>query len=167
MKKNIIRILVAVFVLITLGGLYSTNHRLNVLVARMEEKEETTVEETKQLEETEQVEETMQVEKTEQEEQTSQAQGEYDTFDDYMQLIFPTDGNYYVEATGTVQFYADPDCTIEIESPRFLSPEVEYISAFETKTGYRTQIYVFLMEEEKICYCPAYFNGHPTLTKEN
>lgn len=167
MKKKIIIILVAVFVLITLGGLYSANHRLNELEARVQEQEETIAEETEQVEETTQVEETMQVEKTEQEEQTNQAQGEYDTFDDYMQLIFPTDGNYYVEATGTVQFYADPDCTIEIENPRFLSKEVEYISGFETKNGYQTQIYVFLMEGEKICYCPAYINGSPRLTKEN
>ena len=160
MKKKIIIILVAVFVLITLGGLYSTNHRLNELEARVQEQEETIAEET------EQVEETMQVEKTEQEEQTNQAQGEYDTFDDYMQLIFPTDGNYYVEATGTVQFYADPDCTIEIENPRFLSQKVEFITGFETKTGYRTQIYVFLMEGDKVCYCPAYFNGTPKLVEE-
>lgn len=149
MKKKVIVILVAVFAVIMLGGLYSTNQRLNELEARMEEQEETIVE------------------KTEQEvAQTSQAQVEYDTLDDYMRLIFPTDGKYYVEATGTVQFYADPDCTIEIESPRFLSKRVEYITGFETKTGYLTQIYVFLMEGEKICYCPAYFNGTPNLVEE-
>ena len=155
MKKNIIRILVAVFVLITLGGLYSTNHRLNELVARMEEKEETTVEETAQLEETEQVEETMQVEKTEQEEQTNQAQVEYDTFEDYMEYIFPTDGNYYVEATGTIQFYADKDCTIPISNPRFISIECDYIPMYTTKNGYKINLYAFLLEGNKVCYCPS------------
>ena len=163
-KKNIIIFLVAVFVCIMLGWLYSTNHRLSKLETIVKEQEETSTKQAEK-EENEQAKEIQQ--EVVQERQTGQLEGEYDTFDDYMKIIFPTDGKYYVEATGTVQFYADPDCTVEINSPRFLSKKIEYRPNFNSKSGYGISIYVFLMEEEKICYCPAYINGQPSLIEED
>ena len=81
-----------------------------------------------------------------------------------MQLIFPTDGNYYVEATGMVTFYSDPECENEISTPRFLSRETHYKHFYFWKDGFDMEIYCLLTEDGTICYCP----GHkmPTLLTE-
>lgn len=149
--KRVKFILGAVLVVVLLVGLYGTNQRINKIEAKLEGKEEQKVESTQELEKV-------------QEGEISNTQVEYDTIYDYIERIFPTDGNYYVEETGTIQFYADPDCTIKIDSPRFLSKEEDYQSWHKTKIGYITEYYAFLMEGKKVCYCPA--NIRPKLIKE-
>lgn len=152
MKKNVKFILGAVLVVVLLGGLYSTNHRIDKIEEKLKGKEEQKVEVIQQVEV--------------QKEEVSNAQVEYDTVDDYIERIFPTDGNYYVEESGTIQFYADPDCTIKIDSPRFISKEASYKSGYTTKAGYWTDYYALRMEGNKICYCPAN-TTHPRLIKVN
>lgn len=151
--KRVKFILGAVLVVVLFSGLYATNHRIDQLEAKLEEKEEQKVEVTQQVEEV-------------QEEEISNEQVEYDTVYDYIERIFPTDGNYYVEKTGTIQFYADPDCTIKIDNPRFVSKEAQYHTGYITKAGYSTEYYVLRMEENKVCYCPAN-TTRPKLIKVN
>ena len=148
--KNVKFILGAVLVVVLLGGLYGTNHRIDKIEEKLKRKEEQKVELIQQVEV--------------QKEEVSNAQVEYDTVDDYIERIFPTDGNYYVEGTGTIQFYADADCTIKIDSPTLVSKEYDYRSWHKTKAGYITEYYAFRMEGNKICYCPA--SIHPNLIKE-
>lgn len=148
--------LVIALTISVLGVLISTI-RINSIEKKLKDIEqcdqiETVNEETNQ-------EETKQVDVTKQEEQTNQAQVEYDTIDDYIEIIFPTDGNYYVEATGTIKFYADKDCTIPISNPRFISKGSGYISMYLTESGYRVNVHVFLLEGNKVCYCPSSILG--------
>lgn len=66
----------------------------------------------------------------------------------YLNIAFPTDGNYYKEAYDEVKFYADPTCTIEIKNVRFMSATQK---SEQAKNG--LEIYCLRMDNGKICYC--------------
>lgn len=66
----------------------------------------------------------------------------------YLNVKFPSDGNYYKEAYDSVIFYEDPTCTIEIENVRFWSPVIDTAKA---KNG--LDIYCLRLDSGKICYC--------------
>lgn len=67
----------------------------------------------------------------------------------YLNIAFPTDGNYYKDAYDEVKFYADSSCTIEVAGKvRFMSATQKQEQA---KNG--LQIYCLRMDSGKICYC--------------
>ena len=66
----------------------------------------------------------------------------------FMNLLFTTDGEFYKEAYGDVQFYADSSCTQEINNVRFVSAKI--ISS-EAENG--LNIYCLRMDNGEICYC--------------
>lgn len=77
----------------------------------------------------------------------------------YLQIKFPTDGNLYKEAF-EVQYFADPECTKELNDVTFLSPEKD--------TGRSSindlPIYILRTEDGGFCYCPQ--NSSPYLITE-
>ncbi len=75
----------------------------------------------------------------------------------YMQLKFPSDGNYYKEAYNEVQFYSDATCTIKIDNVRFMSSYVD------TSAENGLSIYCLRKDDGKICYCTE----SPYLITEN
>lgn len=148
--KKVKFILQVVFFVVLFCGLISTNHRINELKAMVEGKEEQKVEVIKQVEEEQEVQQTEEIVRP-------QIIIECDN-SEFMQMLFPTDGNYYVEATGMVTFYSDPKCENEISTPRFLSGERQYYHFYTWKDGFDMEIYCLLAEDGTICYCP----GHKT-----
>ena len=68
----------------------------------------------------------------------------------YVQLKFPSDGNYYKEAYDEIQFYSDSECGRDdkIFDVRFMSPEVDTVQAEKGFT-----VYCLRMDSGEICYC--------------
>lgn len=66
----------------------------------------------------------------------------------YLNVKFPSDGNFYKEAYDAVTFYSDSTCTKELKNVRFMSPEVDTAQA---KNG--LNIYCLRMDNGEICYC--------------
>lgn len=66
----------------------------------------------------------------------------------YIKVKFPSDGNFYKEAYDEVQFYSDPECTQEIETPSFISKNVDNAQAKNS-----LNIYCVLTESGTIVYC--------------
>lgn len=78
----------------------------------------------------------------------------------YMQMKFPSDGNYYKEAYDEIKFYSDVTCTQPIKDARFMSAEID--------TGVATnglQVYALRLDSGKICYC-SQNEGRPYLVTE-
>lgn len=146
MKK---KIFITILFLILLVIQFYTIYRVDSLESKVYTKQTQDIEKSKELK----------VEKLE------KKKTEYDTFNDYMQMIFPKDGNYYVEATGTIKFYSDIACTQEIPNPRFISNEHDYRPNIKLENGYKISVYVFLMENDKVCYSPSSIT--PKLVLEN
>lgn len=66
----------------------------------------------------------------------------------YINIKFPSDGNYYKEAYDEVQFYSDPYCTVKLSNVRFMSPNIDNSQA---ENG--LSIYCLRMDNGEICYC--------------
>ena len=68
--------------------------------------------------------------------------------DNYLNVKFPPDGNYYKEAFDEVIFYSDPTCTEKIYDARFMSPKIDSAQA---ENG--LNIYCLRLDNGEICYC--------------
>lgn len=80
---------------------------------------------------------------------------------EYLNLKFPSDGNFYKEAYDEITFYTDPTCTIELETEAtFMSPEIDTV---EAENG--LAIYCLRLYNNEICYCPQN-KGQPYLITE-
>lgn len=66
----------------------------------------------------------------------------------YLNIKFPSDGNYYKEAFDSVTFYSDPTCTEKLDDARFMSPEIDSAQA---ENG--LNILCLRLDNGEICYC--------------
>ena len=73
----------------------------------------------------------------------------YSKNETYMKLVFPINENFYVSYYDENIFYSDPNCENEIETPRFLSEEIQY-----AKSDSGLEIYCVLAENGDIVYSP-------------
>lgn len=81
------------------------------------------------------------------------------TDDTYISTKFPQDGNYYI-CTEDIKFYSNPECTIEINTPKFISNVID-----DAEAGNGLSIHCLRSESGKIVYCSG-TKGYPYLITE-
>lgn len=69
----------------------------------------------------------------------------------FLKLKFRTDGYYYKSESKNMKFYSDPDLTIEIANPRFLSKDADELKDKNDRT-----IYAYLLDNGTIVYAKDY-----------
>lgn len=151
MKKFLVVVIVLVMAVILLKGCGNSNNKreINLLERRIEqleqEKEQVQVNEDEdQIKELQQQLKEANSEKEELEKKANAIAND----GNYLNVKFPSDGNFYKEAYDQVQFYSNSACTIKIDNPRFMSPEIDSAQA---ENG--LNIYCLRLDSGMICYC--------------